>query len=79
MEIKEEIFMKISKTHNTNFDSFKNMADLSRRSVVKKKDHPEFDFLLEELLIGEAKEWDEYPVLLPRHGRFWDNGYEDVE
>lgn len=73
--------MKILKTQNSQLDSFRNMPNLSRvrPPLVKKKGVPEFDFLLEELLNEEIKEWDEYPVLLPRHGRFWDNGYEDVE
>lgn len=72
--------MKILKTQNSHLGSFRNMANLPRtqRSFVKKKDYPEFDFLLEDLLKEETNEWDEYPVLLPRHGRFWDNGYEDI-
>lgn len=74
------MFVKILKNQNSQLDSFRNMANLPRtqRPLVKKKDRPEFDFVLEDLLKEETTEWDEYPVLLPRHGRFWDNGYEDV-
>jgi hypothetical protein len=71
--------MKISETKNSQMDSFSAKANFSRRSLLKKKDRPEFDFFLEELLKGETRNCDEYSVLLPQHGRFWDNGYEDVE
>jgi hypothetical protein len=46
---------------------------------MKKKNGPEFDFYLEEFLNEESKDMEEYSILLPKHGRFWDNGYEDVE
>ena len=71
--------MQILKTQKSQLDSFRNKSALSRRPLVKKKDHSDFDFSLEEFLKEETREWDEYPILLPRHGRFWDNGYEDVE
>lgn len=71
--------MKILKANNSQSDSLKNKVTSSRLPLAKNKERPEFDFILEEFLNAEAREWDEYPVLLPRHGRFWDNGYEDVE
>ena len=71
--------MKFLKTHNSHFDSFKNKTNLPIYSLLKKEDQSEFDFSLEEFLKEETRECDEYPVLLPRRGRFWDNGYEDIE
>lgn len=71
--------MKILNANDPQLDSFKKMAASSDRTFRKKKDRLEFDFFLEEFLKEEAREGDEYPVLLPRYGRFWDNGYEDVE
>lgn len=68
--------MKISKTNNSQSSSSRHLP------FLKKKERTEFKFFLEELLKEETKDWkecDEYQVLLPRHGRFWDNGYEDVE
>lgn len=73
--------MKTLKTNNSQFDSFKNTATSFPETFRKKEKYSDFDFFLEELLKEkeDLRDWDEYPVLLPRHGRFWDNGYEDVE
>lgn len=71
--------MKILKPNNSHFDAFRNMTDSPHLLLVKKKDSNEFDFYLDEFLNEEIRDWDESPILLPRHGRFWDNGYEDVE
>ncbi len=71
--------MKISTGSESQFGLFRNKTKYSRYPSEKMRDRPEFDFILEEILREEIKELDDYPVLLPRHGRFWDNGYEDVE
>lgn len=68
--------MKIFKTNNSQSQSSPHLP------LMKNKDSKEFEFFLEEFLNEDKKEWkeyDEYQVLLPRYGRFWDNGYEDVE
>ena len=71
--------MKILQANNSRFNSFQKSTTSSRQRLSKKRNHPEFKFRLDEILNEDSKEWDEYSVLLPRHGHFWDNGYEDVE
>lgn len=69
--------MKLLKTNHSHFDLLKNMSTSNGRPFKEKKERPEFDFILEDHL--KVLDGDEYPILIPRHGRFWDNGYEDVE
>ena len=71
--------MKNLKTHSLQSDSFRNMTNLSWHSFFKKDDPSEFDIVLDDLLKKETQDWDAYPILLPRNGRFWDNGYEDID
>lgn len=71
--------MKILKTNNSQFDLLKDMPTSNRLPFKEKQDRPEFDFILEEYLKEAEMDEDEYQILIPRHGRFWDNGYEDVE
>ena len=71
--------MKNVKTQNMQTDSFRNMTNFPRRSFVRKDDPSEFDLVLDDLLTKDSQDWDAYPILLPRNGRFWDNGYEDIE
>jgi hypothetical protein len=65
-------------TTNSQLDSLKHLSGSSQLPIVKKKNSSDFDFYLNEYLNEESKEW-EYPVLRPKHGRFWYNSYEDVE
>lgn len=72
--------MKISRTDYSMLDSFRNhkssMHDFSRRQ--RKKD--EFKNILETYLKESTSDnLEEFRVILPKHGRFWDNGYEDIE
>lgn len=38
----------------------------------------EFQEMLEAYLAETAEDLESYPVRLPVHGQFWDNGYEDI-
>lgn len=46
-----------------------------RRKRAKKD---EFRKILEKSLNGLDEDGEEFRVLLPKHGHFWDNGYEDL-
>lgn len=72
--------MKISRADYSMMDSFRNhkrssLLDSSRKQ--RKKD--EFKNILETYLKESTTEnLEEFSVILPKHGRFWDNGYEDI-
>jgi hypothetical protein len=71
--------MKIRRTH----DSFSPMLDSRNRPLhgqrKKKTKTQEFRNVLQTLLDDQVDEGEEFRVLLPKHGHFWDNGYEDLE
>ena len=71
--------MKILKTNNSQVDVLKNKTDSPHLPLAEKKEIKEFDFYLnnffDDFSDEEFKNWDEFPILLPRHERFWDNGY----
>lgn len=70
--------MKLLKTNS----SYLSQSQKHDRYVPKisRKNSSKNDFrkLLEGLMIEEKEEQEEFNVLLPKHGHFWDNGYEDV-
>ncbi len=39
----------------------------------------EFQQQLEQAMNDQTEEGEEFRILLPKHGKFWDNGYEDLE
>ena len=80
MKIKKECFMKIIKTKTTSFDFFKDSYRAPSLDLLsRQKNEKQFNYYLEEFLNEETREWEEFPVLFHRHGRFWDNGYEDKD
>jgi hypothetical protein len=49
-----------------------------QRQRKKKKDPAEFQKILESYLVETAEDLEEYHILFPQHGHYWDNGYEDI-
>ena len=45
----------------------------------KKRSKDEFKKILEKTISDQNEDGEEFRVLLPKHGHFWDNGYEDLE
>ena len=70
--------MKIRSTDHS-FTPWQDVRNRSLQNHVKKRPkNREFSHVLEPLLDDQAEEADEFKVLLPKHGHFWDNGYEDL-
>jgi hypothetical protein len=70
--------MKILNTNLSQSNPFQNNDYSSLRSSKKKERKDEFKKLLDTFLNEQSDEVEEFKVHLPRHGHFWDNGYEDV-
>jgi|GEM_PF-6798314 len=68
--------MKILSADNSHSELFKSKGNLLTRSAKKKAD--EFKKVLEQTMSDQNDDWEEFRVLLPKHGHFWDNGYEDL-
>lgn len=73
------VFMKILKTDNSHSELFKNKGNSFSRPLKKKAKPDEFRKISEQTMSDQNEDWEEFKVLLPEHGHFWDNGYEDFE
>ncbi|HXH75461.1 MAG TPA: hypothetical protein VNJ08_10880 [Bacteriovoracaceae bacterium] len=73
--------MKILNTNsNSSSDFFQHRGNLSSRTTnLKKKKKEDFKTILEKTMGDQTDDWEEFRILLPKHGHFWDNGYEDLE
>ncbi len=71
--------MKILRTNNSYSEFFKNKDHAFSGSLKKKTKADEFRKILEQTMSDQNEDWEEFRVLLPKHGNFWDNGYEDLE
>lgn len=71
--------MKILSTGNMQSEIFKNGKFSFQRPARKKDMENDFQKILEQTLSDTQEDPDEFRILLPRHGHFWDNGYEDLE
>ena len=70
--------MKIRRTDHS-FSQTLDDRNRSLRSYSKRKPKTrEFRTVLEQVLGDQTEEGEEFRVLLPKHGHFWDNGYEDL-
>ncbi len=71
--------MKIRRTDHSFSPMLDNRNRLLHGQRKKKTKTQEFRNVLQKLLDDQADEGEEFRVLLPKHGHFWDNGYEDLE
>ncbi len=71
--------MKILRTDSSHLELFKNNDYSFAGSRKKKTKRNEFGRVLEQTLSDQSEDSEEFRVLLPKHGHFWDNGYEDLE
>jgi hypothetical protein len=70
--------MKILRTDHS-FSQTLEHRNRSLRSYGKRRPKTrEFSHVLEQVLGDQVEEGEEFSVLLPKHGHFWDNGYEDL-
>jgi len=76
--------MKTQISHNSKPLTLKPPVPMPRPR--NRKNSYEFDLYLEEFLQNsdssekpDPELVEEFPILLPRYGRYWDNGYEDVD
>jgi hypothetical protein len=73
------VFMKTLRADHSYSDLSKERNYLLPGSQKKKAKADEFRTILEQTMDDQNEDWEEFRVLLPRHGNFWDNGYEDLE
>ena len=71
--------MKILNTGNLQSELFNNKGYSLPGSTRKKSSADEFREILEQTMNETMDDPDEFRILLPKHGHFWDNGYEDLE
>ncbi len=71
--------MKILSTESFDVRDFHKKNDSFNFMANKKRRSNEFKKILEEKLIESSEDFDEFRILLPKYGNFWDNGYEDKE
>ncbi len=50
-----------------------------RFSYKRDRRRSEFQELLESFMSESVEELEDYPLSLPQHGTFWDDGYNDVK
>jgi uncharacterized Fe-S cluster-containing radical SAM superfamily protein len=71
--------MKILGTDNSYSELYKNKGNSFSRASKKKEKANEFRKILEQTMSDQSEDWEEFRVLLPKLGHFWDNGYEDLD
>lgn len=71
--------MKILRADNSHPELLKNKEHSFAGSLKKKAKANEFRKILKQTMSDQNEDWEEFKVLLPKHGHFWDNGYEDLE
>ena len=70
--------MKVS-TNRSHWELDKNKGRKPYNSIKKKTDKSELKKILEETLTEQKEDWEEFRILLPQYGQYWDNGYEDLK
>lgn len=71
--------MKISYNDYSHSNFFESKKQTFSRSRSKKRDNDEFKKILSGVGTDQSEELEEFRILLPKHGPFWDNGYEDQD
>lgn len=64
---------------NSHWEWSRNKDHPSSGSLKKKDKKSEFKKILEQTLNEQKEDLEEFRILLPKHGQFWDNGYEDLK
>lgn len=70
--------MKLLPTDYSHSNPFQHRDYSSSQSFKRKINKEEFKKILGEILTDQNEDPEEFKILLPKHGHFWDNGYEDV-
>lgn len=70
--------MKILRTDNSFSELFRHSHHSFRDRLKKKNKSSEFKKIFEQTWNEQCEDLEEFRVLLPKHGQFWDNGYEDL-
>lgn len=70
--------MKLVTTTYSHSNPFRHQDYSFSQSSKRKINREEFKKVLQEYLDDQNEDSEEFKVLLPKHGQFWDNGYEDV-
>lgn len=70
--------MKLLRTNLAQSNPFQNSDYSSLRSSKKRVKKDEFKKVLDTFLSDQNDELEEFKILLPKRGHFWDNGYEDL-
>jgi hypothetical protein len=73
------VFMKILRTEGFDVHHFQGRNGFSITVPTRKRRSNEFEKILEEIMNEPNEDLEEFRVLLPTNGHFWDNGYEDKE
>lgn len=71
--------MNVLNVQNSSPELIKSKNNSLMYKTKKKSKVNEFKQLFNKALSEKDEDWEEFRVLLPKHGRFWDNGYEDLE
>ena len=71
--------MRILSTNSFDVQQFQKKNDSYKFNVQKKRRSRDFKKIFEEALGEQIDDLEEFRVLLPRNGHFWDDGYEDKE
>lgn len=71
--------MKISRTNSSYQELLKNQDHSFSQSLKKKTKTRDFKKILEQTMSDQGDDLEEFKILLPKYGHFWDNGYEDLE
>ena len=70
--------MKLLSTNLSYPNPFQNHDYSSSKYSKKRLKKDEFKNVLETFLNDQSEETEEFRILLPKHGHYWDNGYEDI-
>ena len=71
--------MNVLRTDEFSSEMFKGRNHKFSERMRKRTKTKEFDQIMEKTLREMNEDLEEFRVLLPKHGKFWDNGYEDLE
>lgn len=71
--------MNVLRTDDFNSEMFRGRNQQFSGRLRKKTKVKEFDKVMEKTLKELNEDLEEFRVLLPKHGNFWDNGYEDLD
>lgn len=71
--------MKISHNDYSHSNFFESKNQTFSRSRTKKRQGDEFKQILSRVSADHSEDLEEFRILLPKHGPFWDNGYEDLD